>query len=177
LTIRRARDKIKTLEATMKKLMCLVLSLGAGVANAGSLGEGLRGKRWGESVEAAPSPVCGRESDNSWICTEKVGDVEVDVSYGKLEDHQLYSVVMTHKGFAGCQTLLNTLSEAWGRGGKNEYDSSPLPKMTWFTLGAIGSFEYNRYSDRCTILAMSTSLYREKEREDKKKAAKAASSL
>jgi hypothetical protein len=84
---------------------------------------------------------------------------------------------MIGKGFSSCEALLQTLSEAWGRGGKDQYDSSALPKTTWFTLGAIGSFEYNRYSERCTVLAMNTALYREKERAGKKKAAEAASSL
>lgn len=162
----------------MKKLVCVLLALGVnGVATAGSLGEGLRGKRWGETVEAAPGADCAQEADGSWICKEKVGDVEVDVGYGTLEDRRLYSVIMIGKGFSGCEALLQTLGEAWGRGAKDQYDSSALPKTTWFTLGAVGSFEYNRYSERCTILAMNTTLYREKERAGKKKAAEAASSL
>jgi hypothetical protein len=162
----------------MKKLVCVLLALGvSGMANAGSLGEGLRGKRWGEAVEAAPGADCAQEADGGWICKEKVGDVEVDVGYGTLEDHRLYSIIMIGKGFSSCETLLQTLGEAWGRGAKDQYDSSALPKTTWFTLGAVGSFEYNRYSERCTILAMNTSLYREKERAGKKKAAEAASSL
>jgi hypothetical protein len=44
-------------------------------------------------------------------------------------------------------------------------------------MGVLGSFEYNRYSEKCTVLSMSVSLYREKEKADKKKAAEAAKSL
>lgn len=160
----------------MKKLVCLALILGATSANAGGLANGMRGKSWGEAVEAAPGPDCGRESGD-WVCKEKIGDVDVDVAYGTLEDGRLYSVILTRKGFSGCQILLHVLEEAWGRGARDQYDSSPLPKTTWFTLGSIGSFEYNRYSERCTILAMSTPLYREKEQASKKKAAETAGSL
>lgn len=161
----------------MKKLVCVLMMMFSGVANAGHLAEGLRGKKWGEVIAAAPGESCGQEADGGWICKEKIGDVEVDVAYATLDDHRLYSIIMVGKGFSGCDVLAQTLVEAWGRGSKDQYDSSPLPKTTWFTMGAIGSFDYNRYSERCTILAMSTTLYREKERAGKKKAAEAASSL
>jgi hypothetical protein len=145
------------------------------------LNDGVRGKKWGEVLETAPSESCNvsTEANNAddWVCKEKIGDVDVDVGYGLLQDKRMYSVIILAQGFASCQKISNTLTEAWGRGGRDQYDSSPLPKTSWYAMGTLGSFEYNRYSEKCTVLSMSVSLYREKEKADKKKAAEAAKSL
>ncbi len=149
-------------------------------AHAG-LNEGVRGKKWGEVIETAPSAGCSESTEpnnaNDWICKEKIGDVDVDVAYGLLPDRRLYSVMILTQGFKACQAISNTLEEAWGRGGKNQHDSNPLPETTWYAMGALGKFEYNRFSEKCSVLTLSMSMYKEKEKLDKQKAAEAAKSL
>lgn len=151
-------------------------------AHAGKLADGWRGHPYGSAawMEQAPSEGCmpNPEEGVKWRCLEKVGGVEVDVSYlVDLELGGVYTgIFLRCSGYTVCTTVLDTLGAAWGKPFSLE-EYGQLPKRLWSDKSVIASWDYNQYSDTGTATVFDKVIYERIKAEKAKKAKAAAEEL
>jgi hypothetical protein len=126
-------------------------------AYGGKLAEGYRGLAWGahETVEQ-PDGECMKEAQEgtAWICQQTIGDVPVTVGYG-YEHKTLYSVLIMAEGYTACDTLMDTFTAAWGRSiPQKEYAKGKLDDRIWMDGRTSAVWSWNRYSEKCQVVAL-----------------------
>lgn len=150
-------------------------------AHAGKLADGWRGRPWGDATSLATAPfpegcVANPEPGVAWTCQEDVGGIVYPVAYMVSEGY--YTGLVLHcDGFAACASLQSVLVAAWGTCRKDEYASGALPDCRWGDSGVFASWDFNRYSDKGTVVAIHVASFRAAEAKEKAKAAGAASGL
>ncbi len=134
----------------------IVLML-ASLAHGGKLADGYRGLAWGpHDTLAQPEGQCQADPEPgvSWACQQTIGDVPVTVGYGYGEG-LLYSVLIMAEGYAACDTLMDTFTAAWGRSiPQKEYAKKKLDDRIWTDGRTSAVWSWNRFSERCQVVAL-----------------------
>lgn len=141
-----------------------VLMMLASLAHGGKLAEGYRGLAWGahETLEQ-PSEQCQADPEPgaAWLCKQTIGEVPVSVGYGY--DHGiLYSVLIMAEGHTACDTLMDTLTSAWGRSTpQRTYATGKLDDRIWVDKRTSGVWKWNRYAGKCQVVMLHLPSYDE----------------
>jgi hypothetical protein len=124
---------------------------------AGKLADGYRGLAWGaHETLAQPDGQCQADPEPgaAWACQQTIGDVPVTAGYGY--DHGvLYSVLIMAEGYTACSTLMDTLTAAWGRSiPQKSYAKGRMDDRIWVDKRTSAVWKWNRYSDKCQVVAL-----------------------
>lgn len=152
-------------------------------AHAGKLADGFRGVPFGPAavLTGAPGQRCATTSDPEvrWECVYTLGEVEVKATYIVYDD-LFYGVSVTPvtQTFGNALALRNVLEAAYGMCvPKVKGDTSVLPDCTWRDGTAVALWEYNRYSDRSSLVLFDMVVHQQVEARQAAKAAEAARGL
>jgi hypothetical protein len=156
-------------------------------ALAGDLSRAWRGTPYGLATVLAepPSQHCTQapEPTVAWACAQTVGDAAVTVRY-RVEEGYYWGVSVECNGFTACQTVFETVFEAWDvpYQTKREGDTSALADGFWNVMGSArgetsGVWSYNRYSSQGSVLLVQMGLQRAAAAARKAAAQKAAEDL
>jgi hypothetical protein len=148
---------------------------------AGKLADGFRGIPYGPAsvLDTAPGESCtaGTQEGARWVCQVQVGEVAVEVAY-MVKENLFYGVHTTATGYMSCSAYFDVLSAAYGPGTPaNTYDKSALADHKWSDGEVIGSWEYNKYSDKGVFLAFHRAVVAQIDRIETERAKAAASGL
>jgi hypothetical protein len=147
---------------TMKSILIAALLLASIPAQAGKLAEGFRGIPFGDAAPLATAPMDGcspkPEPSVEWNCSTTIGDVPVTVAY-MVQEGLFTGVFIITEDFGNADTLFKTLQAAWGKGRKtNDWQDGSLPDWSWSDGGVYGSFRYNEYSNKASVIAFDARL-------------------
>ncbi len=160
------------------RVSVLFLLFAAFPARAGKLAEGVLGIPWGFK-EAFPQPEAAScthqpEVGIEWTCTREIGEKQVTVSFAWKYGH-FYAVVINAESFDSCNVLMNVLTSAWGKSRpKSQYLTGAMDDRIWYDGNAIATWEYNKFSNKCSATAVKSSEFTAVQQKDRE-AAKAAS--
>jgi hypothetical protein len=163
-----------------KFALLFLLGLSASPAYAGKLAEGVFGTPWG-THETFPKPgeVCTHQPEPTieWACNREIAGVPVTVHYA-WKYKLFYAVMIRGTGFEGCNTLMNTLTAAWGASRpKSQYLNGALDDRVWQDLTASASWDYNKISGVCSVAVVSLSSYSAVQHLDKESVKSAAEGI
>lgn len=158
----------------------LAISIFILTASAAELHEGMRGKTYGQVLNAEDFPTCKEEpkAEDTWFCPEELAGMNIQAAYSSHPTIGLYSILLLGKGYADCTKLRDIIGQAWGRGQpQSEYLNSSMDDWRWSSRGVVGTFQYNQYSKECQVVTLDIAKYKKKDAEDQKKAKEAAAEL
>lgn len=135
----------------------MILLMMMAMAHAGKLADGYRGLAWGphETLEQ-PDGQCQADPEPgaAFLCQQNIGEVPVNVGYGYNEG-LLYSVLIMANGFTDCDKLMDTFTAAWGRSTPQKtYAKGKLDDRIWVDGRTSAVWSWNRYSEKCQVVAL-----------------------
>lgn len=151
------------------------------MAHAGKLSDGFHGIPYGSAsvLVAPPGESCALNPEPGvhWLCQDTIGEARVEVAYMEKEE-LFYGVVIVASGYESCSSLFSVLVAGYGAGTPvASYDKSLLADRRWRDGSVIGSWRYNKYSDRAEFVAFHDSLVSQIKEKEEEKARDAARDL
>lgn len=154
----------------------MLLSLFVTAAFAGKLAAGLFGIPWTAAPIVTPMEHCTEES-NGWVCATTVADVPVDV-FCMAEYGALYAVSVQVNGIAQCETVRRAYDAAWGDATPSSpYRTAWTEDATWRDDGVSAAWTFNRYTGKCSIMALHMNNYEQVQKAKKDAARSTAEGL
>lgn len=128
-------------------------------AQAGKLADGYRGMAWGAYQDIPhPGGQCAENTEPTvrWQCDQTIGEIPVKVSYG-YKQGLFYAVIIRTAGYTNCDTLMDTLTIAWGPSRPNKtYAAKKLDDRAWVDGPVYAGWEHNQFNDQCQIAIINT---------------------
>jgi hypothetical protein len=131
-------------------------------AMAGKLAEGFRGLPYGPAsvLDTAPGESCANtgEAGVRWVCLMRLGEASVEVSY-MVQEGLFCGILIRSAGYSNATAFFDVLLAGYGVGTPaNTYDESRMADRRWQDGDVIGSWEYNKYSDKAQFISFNRSL-------------------
>lgn len=150
-------------------------------ALAGKLAEGFRGLPYGPAavLDVAPGESCAANTESGvrWNCQVRLGEANVEVAY-MVQEGLFFGIVIHATGYVNAAAFFDVLVAGYGAGTPaNTYDDTKLADRRWQDGSVIGSWSYNKYSDKAQFIAFEQTLMTTIKTAEKERAKAAASGL
>lgn len=158
-----------------------MLMLSANTAEAGKMAEGFRGLPYGPAtvLDTAPGENCAANTEASvrWSCQVRLGEANVEVAY-MVQEGLFLGVVIHAEGHSNATAFFDVLVAGYGPGTPgNTYDTSRLADRRWQDGNVVGSWDYNKFSDKAQFVAFDQTLMTKIKAAESDRAKAAASGL
>ena len=126
-------------------------------AYAGKLADGYRDYGWGEmsvpkQIPGASCTPLDPKIGAPWTCKTTLGAVEVSVTPA-YDQGRLYGWVISSQGYSNCDTIMDTLTVAYGPSRPSRDFMDKKLDDRWWADGDVQAFwDYNQYSTKCTVV-------------------------
>lgn len=141
--------------------MMMLLSV-TNTAEAGKLAEGFRGVPYGPAsvLDVPPGENCAANTESGvrWNCQVRLGEANVEVAY-MVQEGLFFGLVIHAEGYGNSTAFFDVLVAGYGAGAPaNTYDETKLADRRWLDGNVVGSWDYNKYSDKARFIVYDQTL-------------------